>query len=335
MSEQATVPVEESNPNEVGMKMIPLSLIIEPGFRLREPQRDSSEYQELFQSIKSKGVLQSVSVRPITKDGVQKYELIDGTQRFNCSMDAGKTHIPCIIREMTDQEAKEIQIVNNIVRVDQKHAEVGKMLKDMLNNDMTLTVPELARRISKSPTYVQDRLQLTKLKPEFQELVNQQKIPLVNAVMLARFDEDHQAELLDSAMKDPAEKFLPEARERKKEIDKAKREARAEGPPTFTPIARVRKKDDLIAEREAVASGGASLVVSYIGTCGVQITPGVNEIAGHTLDWVLRLDAKTLAAEKSKWEQEQKLKAEKSKKLAEERAKKKAEKEAEASKVKL
>jgi len=325
----------ESNENEMGMKQIPLSLIVEPGFRLREPQRDLPEYQELLASIKRMGVRQSCEVRPITRDGVQKYELIDGTQRFNASMDAGKTHLPCTIRKMDDQEAKEVQIVNNIVRVQQKHAQVGNMLKDMLNNDFTLTVPELARRISKSPSYVQERLLLTKLKPEFQQLVNDQKMPLVNAIMLAKFDEEHQAEFLDAAMKDPAEKFIPEAQARKKEIDKAKREARAEHPPQFTPIAKVQKKDLLLQEREAIAAGNSSLILSYLGTCGVEVTPKAKEFACHILDWVLRIDKKTLAAEESKWKEEQKLKVEKAKALAQERQKVKAEKEKNAAKVKV
>lgn len=314
----------EDHGTVIGTKIVSLTHIVEPGFRLRDAERDSEEYQALLDSIKQKGVITPITVRPITitdptGEKQERYELITGTQRYNCSLDAGLETIPVLIKEMSDQEAKETQIVENLRRVHQKPAQVGQMLINMLNSDPNLTIALLSRRLSTTVGYIQDRLKLNKLKPEIQQIVDEGNMPLSNAVMLARFPEDQQDALLQAAINDPVEEFLPAAREQFKNLKKAQREAN-DAPQEFTPTPKARKKGDLVQEFEVLtgaAEGESALLNQFSDLSADQ--------AATVLSWVLCLDEASISEARDKWESRQRQAEERKAALAAERERKKAE----------
>src|SRR5687768_15166568 len=76
---------------------------------------------ELADSIKQQGVIEPIIVRQLTKEGPtpwDSFEVVAGTRRFRASKAAGRDTIPAIIRELTDVQAREIQIVENLQRKD-------------------------------------------------------------------------------------------------------------------------------------------------------------------------------------------------------------------------
>jgi ParB family chromosome partitioning protein len=94
---------------------IPLENIGESG---TNPRRnfDEAELRELAASIQMHGVLQPILLRP-SPDGTDgMYELVAGTRRFRASKLAGKSTIPAIVRNLTDAQAREVQLVENLQR---------------------------------------------------------------------------------------------------------------------------------------------------------------------------------------------------------------------------
>lgn len=333
MTEESTVqeaPVE-SNDQVTGVdtgskasRNIPLTQIVEPGFRLREAQRGTQEYQDLMNDIRRRGVIQSILVRPVVKNGVEKFELITGTQRFNASLDLGLTTIPATIKEMTDDESQEAQIVENIHRVKQKPSQIATMLQKMMNHDPALTPTSLARKISRSVSYVNNILSITKLPEDMQELVNENKIPLLSAVKLSSLSKypDEQRALLDDAMNQTVEEFVPAVAARKRELDKAAKQGQDGAEPTFTPVPKVRKKDLLLNELRLIEEGNDSELTTYLTSQNIELSDAGRKVLAEALRWTTRLDAVSIAEGQVKFDENQKLKAERAAKLKAEREEK-------------
>lgn len=90
--------------------------------RIREsssnPRRafDEAKLRELAANIKSHGVLQPILVRPSPHGADGTYELVAGARRFRASKLAGKNTIPATVRDLTDAECRELQLVENLQR---------------------------------------------------------------------------------------------------------------------------------------------------------------------------------------------------------------------------
>ncbi len=161
--------------------------------------RDASELTEsalaeLIQSITEHNVLQPVLLRP---KGSGKYELVAGERRFKASGYAGLKTIPAYIRELTDQQAFEMQVTENLERKDihplrESHAYRYLSMKDPDKN----TVPELAKRFSKSEHYISTRLKLNDLIPEAKKDFQENHMTLGHALILARLQPADQTEII-------------------------------------------------------------------------------------------------------------------------------------------
>jgi len=141
-------------------------------------------FDELVASIKEKGVLMPILVRP-TKDG---YEIIAGHRRARAAQEAGLNHVPARIVEMTDEEAREAQIVENLQRADIHPIEEGTAFLALVKpiaktTGTTDALGIVAARVGKSPTYVRGRLALTDLSPEAQKAV-----PASHATLIASLE---------------------------------------------------------------------------------------------------------------------------------------------------
>lgn len=151
--------------------------------------RDESEMQsqalhDLTASIKEKGVIQPVLLRPLAKNGANTYELVCGERRFRASREAKLKNIPAYIRPLTDEEALEAQVIENLQREN-----VNPMKEAIAFEWMTKTkkmnTKSIADRIGKSVDYVQERIRLTSLTKEGQDLVRSGVLPLKAALKLA------------------------------------------------------------------------------------------------------------------------------------------------------
>jgi ParB/RepB/Spo0J family partition protein len=243
-------------------KYIPVSRIRKSDVALRGVQRQSEKYQMLLDSVKKRGVLNSILVRE-QKDpetGTTFYGLVDGLQRFTAATDAGLTEIPANIVEMDDAEVLETQLITNLNRIETKPADVSKHLLRILSRNPFMTKSHLAERVSQSLTWVEQRLGLADLKDEIKNLVNEGKIHLTNAYALSKIDEDEQMQHVEAAMTESPKTFVPRMKQRAKEIKDARKSGKDAGTAEFTPVQFMQKVGDVKKEVEAGYPVGNALI---------------------------------------------------------------------------
>lgn len=161
---------------------------------------DETAINELTDSIREMGVIQPIVIRP-TEDG--KYMVVTGERRYRASMqvfgsDKAKNTIPAVIRELTDQEALELQIVENLQRKEVHPMEEAVAFKSLHG---TLSTAAIAQKVGKSESYVLKRMKLTELIEKAQDLLFQGKIEYSDALKLSRMDPQSQSEILEIAIK--------------------------------------------------------------------------------------------------------------------------------------
>ncbi len=138
---------------------IPLALI-EVGSVQPRSRFDEAALEELAASIREKGLLQPVLVRP-KGDG---YELVAGERRFRAAQRAGLSEVPAIVRELDDRSALELALVENLQREDLSPVEEARGYARL--SEMGLSHEEIARRVGKSRSAVTNALRLLQLPEE-------------------------------------------------------------------------------------------------------------------------------------------------------------------------
>ncbi|MAA98999.1 MAG: chromosome partitioning protein ParB [Stappia sp.] len=129
----------------------------------RNPRKSFSEtdLDDLTSSIREKGVVQPLLVRPVpSRDNA--YEIIAGERRWRAAQRAGLHMVPVVVREVTDQEALELAIIENVQRADLNPIEEG-LGYDQLVQEFSYSQSELAKVIGKSRSHVANTLRLLKL----------------------------------------------------------------------------------------------------------------------------------------------------------------------------
>ncbi|HEY3175662.1 MAG TPA: ParB/RepB/Spo0J family partition protein [Candidatus Polarisedimenticolia bacterium] len=155
---------------------------------------DPVKLKELEDSIRQKGVLQPILVRTM-KDG-KNVELVAGERRVRAARAAGLKEIPAVIRDLTDAEVLEIQVIENLQRDDLhplEEAEGYRQLAGVKGYD----VARIAERIGRSVKYVYDRMKLVSLVKEAKDLFLADRITAGHAILLARLKPKDQARAID------------------------------------------------------------------------------------------------------------------------------------------
>lgn len=146
---------------------------------------------DLAQSIKTYGVIQPITVRP-DADG---WMVVCGHRRLEASRIAGLTEIPAIIRNLSDDEAMEIQVLENLQREDVSPIDEAKAFASLLKRG---SIEEISVRIGKSKKYVSDRVRLNNLNALGQALVNNGILPIGHAILISKLEEKQQREVLNA-----------------------------------------------------------------------------------------------------------------------------------------
>ncbi|MCR4615010.1 MAG: ParB/RepB/Spo0J family partition protein [Clostridiales bacterium] len=140
---------------------------IEPNRSQPRKQFDETALSELADSIAQHGVLQPLLVRPTAAGG---YQLIAGERRWRAARMAGLTEIPVVIREMTDEEAAAIALIENLQREDLNPMEEALGYQSLMES-CGITQEEAANRVGKSRPAVANALRLLKLPKEVADMV--------------------------------------------------------------------------------------------------------------------------------------------------------------------
>ncbi len=170
---------------------------------------DQKAMDELIESVKQQGILQPIMVRPYgttllpkEKSGQSTYKIVCGERRFRAAEAAGLTEIPCVVRDLSDDEVLEIQIVENLQRKDvnpMEEAIAFARLRDRWD------LSEIAHRVGKSVQYVAQRISLTNLVDGWQKILFEGKITLTVAYKLARMAPKIQEQAYKKCVEDDGE----------------------------------------------------------------------------------------------------------------------------------
>lgn len=290
---------------------------------LRGVDREGEQYQNLRRSIESKGLLNPINVREKTDKDTDEtyYEICDGLHRYSSCVDLGIEDIEVHVVSLSDAETLEAQISANLCRVDTKPAEYSKQLHRMMMMNPTMTVSDVAEKVSQSPQWVSQRLNLLKLEDKVQELVDDGKINVSNAFTLSKLPKEEQGTFVDSAMTMPPAEFAPTVNKRVKELKEAARKGREANPVEWTPTPFMRKVKEFKDELEHGAQGPSVVAAVDATTAAEGFAAGIA--------WALHLDPAGVEEQKAKYEAREAAKAEAKKERDLERAEKKAKEAAE------
>ncbi|WP_010115491.1 ParB/RepB/Spo0J family partition protein [Acinetobacter sp. P8-3-8] len=146
-----------------------------------QPRRfiNEQDLQELAASIKKHGVMQPIVIRPIDDEDFA-YEIIAGERRWRAAQLAGLTEIPAIVRDLTDQVAIALALIENIQRQDLNPIDQALALQ-RFHEEFGLSHQEIADTVGKARTTVSNLLRLLSLEEEIKALMQQGQIDMGHA----------------------------------------------------------------------------------------------------------------------------------------------------------
>lgn len=187
--------VDETPKDEV--KMVPLKELRSNPYQPRKVF-DEEALEELSSSIKEHGVFQPI----IVKKAIKGYEIIAGERRAKASEMAGLEEIPAIIRDFNDTQMMEIALLENLQRENLTSIEEATAYKK-LQETLSITQEELAKRLGKSRSHITNMLGLLNLPESIQEDINNKKITMGHARVLSKLENiEQQKELEEKVIKE-------------------------------------------------------------------------------------------------------------------------------------
>jgi ParB family chromosome partitioning protein len=159
-----------------GMSTIPIQQVETNPFQPRATF-EKTALTELSESIKIHGVIQPITVRRLN---ATSYQLISGERRWRASQLAGLTEIPAYVLETDDQGMMEMALIENIQREDLNAIEIAISYKRLIE-ECNLLMDDLAARVGKERSTVNNYVRLLKLPPEIQLAIRDKKISMGHA----------------------------------------------------------------------------------------------------------------------------------------------------------
>ena len=170
---------EESPVEEGGVLYVDLN-DIKPNASQPRKVFDEEKLEELAASIQQHGLIQPIVLRKLGKG----YEIVAGERRWRAARLAGLKEVPCIVKELTEEENMLLAIVENMQREDLNHIEEAEGLKKMIDT-YGLTQEQVSYSVGKSRPYITNSLRLLKLPGKVQQLTAEGKITTGHARALA------------------------------------------------------------------------------------------------------------------------------------------------------
>ena len=205
--------MENTPTNEV--KEIPVSEIRPNPYQPRKTFNEEA-LNELAESIKNYGVFQPI----IVKKSIKGYDLIAGERRLRASKLAGMETIPAIVKEFSDEEMREISLLENIQWENLTAIELAWAYKGIIDN-LDIRQEDLARKIGKSRSHITNTLGLLNLPEDVQKKILDGEISMGHARVLSKMnDEDEVTDLANKVIEDNISVHELEEISKKEEIKK-------------------------------------------------------------------------------------------------------------------
>lgn len=196
-----------------------------------EPNRDQPRkifseeaLNELADSIREHGVLQPLLVRPLPGGS---YQLVAGERRWRASRMAGLQEVPVVIREMDEEQAMEIALIENLQREDLNAIEEATGYKQLMER-YGMTQEQVAKRVGKSRPAIANALRLLNLPPKVMDMVGEGEVSPGHARALLAFDD--QDRIVEIAQKVKTGKYSVRDIERMAKNQDEKKEKAAKAP---------------------------------------------------------------------------------------------------------
>ncbi|MEJ2590739.1 MAG: ParB/RepB/Spo0J family partition protein [Candidatus Thiodiazotropha sp.] len=191
----------ESKPQTGGeardsLQRLPVDLIQRGRYQPRR-EFDADTLRELADSIAAQGVIQPVIVRPVENG---RYELIAGERRWRAAQQAGLDEIPVVIKEVTEEAAMAMGLIENIQREDLNPLEEANALSRLLH-EFGLTHQEVAKAVGKSRTTVTNLLRLLELNEDVKTLVETRRLEMGHARALLGLKSEAQSEAANQVVR--------------------------------------------------------------------------------------------------------------------------------------
>jgi ParB family chromosome partitioning protein len=229
-----------------------------------QPRRDFAEDKlaELAESIKAQGLMQPIVVRPV---GEKRYEIIAGERRWRAAQLAGLAKVPCIIKDVADDAALAMSLIENIQREDLSPMEEAIAL-NRLQEEFSLTHQEVADAVGKSRATVTNLLRLLALAPDARTLLERGDLEMGHARAILALELKDQGEVARQVVARALSVRQTEALIRK--IQSESKAAGKSAPQRLDPD--IRRLQDEISEKTGApvqlqhsAAGKGKLVISY------------------------------------------------------------------------
>ncbi|SHL45046.1 ParB/RepB/Spo0J family partition protein [Phytopseudomonas punonensis] len=171
------------------LQHLPLDLIQRGKYQPRRDM-DVTALEELAQSIKTHGVMQPIVVRPV---GEGRFEIVAGERRWRATQQAGLDRIPALVRELPDEAAIAMALIENIQREDLNPIEEAMALQ-RLQQEFQLTQQQVAEAVGKSRVTITNLLRLIALPEEVKTLLSHGDLEMGHARALLGLPTEQQTE---------------------------------------------------------------------------------------------------------------------------------------------
>jgi len=179
------------------LRSLPVAFL-QPGRFQPRMSFDEGPLQELAASIREKGVLSPILVRPI---GPDRYEIVAGERRWRAAQLAKLHDVPVVVRELADDQALELAIIENVQRADLNAIEEGAAYEELIER-FGRTQEDVAREVGKSRPHVANTIRLLKLPDQVKAWIREGKLTAGHArTLLSEADPVARArELIEGAL---------------------------------------------------------------------------------------------------------------------------------------
>ncbi|CEG58952.1 ParB/RepB/Spo0J family partition protein [Legionella fallonii] len=240
---------------------------LQPGKYQPRGEMEEAPLNELAESIKKQGLLQPLLVRALTNGG---YEIIAGERRWRASQIAGLTEVPVILKQVDDETAMAMALVENLQREDLNAMDQARAMH-RLTTEFALTHQQVADLLCKSRTAVSNFLRLLSLAPSVKKLLEHGDLDMGHARALLMLDEEQQSQV---ALLIIAKNLS--VRETEKLVERVK-EGKTEEHPREVPAPLHQEKVNTLAQRlqtqvklKPGKAGKGSLIIHYDNAHSLQ-----------------------------------------------------------------
>jgi ParB family chromosome partitioning protein len=188
-ADAGAAPAPAAAPGE-RLEHLPVELLV-PGRYQPRREMDPDRLEELAASIRAQGLMQPIVARP---RGPDRYELIAGERRWRAAQLAGLDRVPTIVREVPDEAAVALALIENIQREDLNPVEEALALQRLID-EFGLTQQAVADAVGKQRTTVTNLLRLLRLTPEVRERLERGELEMGHARALLTLPPERQVEL--------------------------------------------------------------------------------------------------------------------------------------------